>query len=605
MKKNNYNLGSNLFFIIKNTFKFDKKIIFTLIALVPIRVLLPLLEVYIPKILVDDIEHYNALEKIWFDVTIMTIILVLGNIFINKLSSFIKVKSKQQTKNFEWLFSSKIMEIEYEKLSNSNSKTEYQKAKNSLSEFGIYGLITSSFDLLTNLLGFISFIRIIFSLNWIIVPLLIFIEIIGGILALLTRNLDQKTKSSRALADRRIRYINNVSKDYISAKDIRIFSMAGFLYNLGEKFVNNRKAWVSKQYKYYFINSFSAAIISLIMSAGTYIYLVFAMFKNEINAGDVVLYLGVILGFGKWLNGIADTIDLIGRSNRATKDIRKFLEQDIFYKCENYTNNKQEEFINSSVSLKNVSFRYPSQNEYTLSNINLDIQPGEKVAIVGTNGAGKTTLINLICGLICPTEGTVCVDGNELSKLAPSIRYKKTSAVFQDIKWMPTSILENITMTEKEKCDIDRVYDILDEVGLADKIEALPQKVFTPLSISLDDSAVQLSGGELQKLAMARALYKESSLLVLDEPTAALDPISENEIYSKYNEISNNKTTIFVSHRLASTKFCERIILLDNGKIIEEGTHEELIKLNGKYAYMFKIQSLYYSNEDVNQFEVQ
>lgn len=593
MKKNE--TLNNIKFIFSKIWGFDKKGIFALVTLVPIGVILPTLDVFIPKILVDDISTNVNTSKVISDVLFFTVVVILFNILKNKLSCFSKIKASENAKQFDVLFSKKVMNMNYELLEGSFGRTEYQKAKNALNEYGVYGYINAIFNLFTNLFGFLVYVRIIAELNLLIIPILLFVESLGGVTAFFVRKFDQKIKGKRADADRKLRYINNVSKDYISAKDIRLYSMSGYLMKLGKEFVEERKYWTSKQYWYFLINNFATAMIALITTGGTYGYLIYLIVKSDMNAGDVVLYLGVILGFAKWLSGIVDNFDLIGKANRATGDMRSFLELEPLNDCK-YLSKKLE---GCDISIENVSYKYFGAGDDIIKNLTLNIKTGEKLAIVGLNGAGKTTLVKLICGLYCPTKGDIYLGSKNTLDMNREDYYSKFSAVFQDIRWMPISILENVSMKLMKDSDENKAWDALEKAGLADKIRNLPNGIFTPLMKSINSDAVDFSGGEIQKLCMARALYKDAQIIILDEPTAALDPIAENEIYLKYNEMIKDKTAVFISHRLSSTRFCDRIIFLKDGVIVEEGTHDELIKLNGYYADLYKIQSRYYEETRV------
>ena len=255
-----------------------------------------------------------------------------------------------------------------------------------------------------------------------------------------------------------------------------------------------------------------------------------------------------------------------------------------------------EELI-GDIEFKNVSYKYPEVEKYIIKNVSMKIEAGEKVALVGVNGAGKTTLVSLMCGLLVPTEGDVLIDGHSIYEYNKAELYRFFSMVPQEYTLLPSSIAENVSLCEASERDVERINYCLKQAGLWDKIQSLEYGVESCLEGRYNPEGVRLSGGEIQKLLLARSLYRNAQILILDEPTAALDAIAEDEMYRKYNDTVLNTTSIFISHRLASTRFCDRIYVMDGASLIESGTHEELVKSGGKYQEMFEVQSKYYKEE--------
>ena len=242
--------------------------------------------------------------------------------------------------------------------------------------------------------------------------------------------------------------------------------------------------------------------------------------------------------------------------------------------------------------IRDVSFRYPGSEEYALRHINLKFRIGERLALVGMNGSGKTTLIKLLCRLYDPTEGTILLNGIDITRYSYDEYIALFSVVFQDFKIFAFSVAENVACTSEP--DRERVRSALRGVGLEERIDAMPHGMDTAITREYEDDGVDLSGGEGQKLAIARALYKDAPFLILDEPTAALDPLAEAEIYSRFDRMSENRTTVFISHRLSSCRFCDEIAVFDGGRIAEQGNHETLLAQNGKYAELWNAQAQYY-----------
>lgn len=245
--------------------------------------------------------------------------------------------------------------------------------------------------------------------------------------------------------------------------------------------------------------------------------------------------------------------------------------------------------------MQHVDFGYG--DEKLFDDLNLIIEEKQKVAIVGANGAGKTTLIKLISGLYRPQKGRILINGVDISHVNPKEVFRVTSLVFQNVDIFANSIAENITSVVPEKIDKKRLTKVITDSGLLESIQQLEKGYETNLTTYVDENGISLSGGQLQKLMLAKALYKDALILILDEPTAALDPIAESQLYEQYGNLTKNKTSIFISHRLSSTQFCNRVIFMEKGKIVQDGTHQQLMSLDGPYRTMFSAQAHYYQKE--------
>jgi ABC-type multidrug transport system fused ATPase/permease subunit len=412
---------------------------------------------------------------------------------------------------------------------------------------------------------------------------------------------DYKHEDKWALFYRKLGYIDNISGDFERAKDIRLYNLKTWLRDIFSAELRKYIKWekTAEKHAYVFFDVSYAVIYLLICNGISFAYLIINVLNASITIADAVFYFSAIGAFTNALTGIMFSIRELNKNSLSICHLREFLD------IADYANRDAGIELPASapeIEFKNVSFTYPKADCQTLKNISFTIKKGERVAIVGRNGAGKTTLVKLLTGLYRTSEGVVLINGNEINKYNRDKYYTLISAVFQDIYLFPVSISQNIALCEENTICEDKLTASIQFAGLDKKIDSLPKKHDTLLLKSVVENAIELSGGEKQKLALARALYKDGLLLILDEPTAALDPIAENEIYLQYNQFAQDKTSIFISHRLSSTRFCDRILFLEDGKITESGSHDDLMKLNGKYAEIFNIQSYYY-REGINREE--
>jgi len=297
-------------------------------------------------------------------------------------------------------------------------------------------------------------------------------------------------------------------------------------------------------------------------------------------------------GLTEWVSGILSGFSRLHMQCLDLSSFREFIEYDEPFKFEDGTPLEPEAKA-YELQLKNVKFKHTGGENDVIRGINLTIPAGEKLAIVGLNGAGKTTLIKLLCGFYDPSEGEVLLNGQNIKQYNRWDYYRHFSAVFQDFSVLPTTIADNISQNHGS-ADMEKVKKVIELAGLTQKIESLPEQYNTAVGRDIYEDGIEFSGGETQRLMLARALYKNAPVIILDEPTAALDPIAERDIYNKYNELCGGKTSVYISHRLASTRFCDRVILIEDGIIAEEGTHESLLAAGGKYAELFEVQSHYY-----------
>ena len=391
---------------------------------------------------------------------------------------------------------------------------------------------------------------------------------------------------------KRMDYLRRKSESTALAKDIRIFGLEPWLVQLYDSALALYNAFASRKALGAFMGHAADAALALARNGIAYVYLIRLTLNQGLPASQFLLYFTAVTGFTAWIAGILEEVTEIHRQCLDISGVLEYLRWPEPFRFEG-GQSLPDLSKGCELRLDRVSYRYPGAQEDTIRGLDLTIRPGEKLAIVGLNGAGKTTLVKLLCGFLDPTEGRVLLDGVDIRSFNRREYYALFSAVFQDFSVLNISVAENVAQSV-EHVDRARVSDCLQKAGLDGMVAALPHGMDTHVGREVWLDGVEFSGGQTQRLMLARALYKDGPILMLDEPTAALDPLAESDIYNKYNEMTAGKTSVFISHRLASTRFCDRVIFMADGAIAEMGTHDELLALGGGYAALFEVQSRYY-----------
>ena len=393
-------------------------------------------------------------------------------------------------------------------------------------------------------------------------------------------------------------YTQNRASDVTLGKDARIFNLGPWLRELYEKYERLYYDFCVRREKVEIWSDVVDVLLGLLRNGAAYGWLILLALRDGLSPAEFVLYFQAVGGFTQWVTGLLNAFSVLRRQSMDLSVAREFVEMPEPFRFEDGKPLPVKADHLYELELRDVSFRYPGADKDTLTHINLKIHPGEKLAVVGRNGAGKTTLIKILCGFYDPTEGQVLLDGEDIRQYNRRDYYKHFSAVFQQFSILAGTMAENVAQTTGE-IDKERLWACLEQAGLADKIRSLPKGEESYLGRAVYLDGQNLSGGEMQKLMLARALYKNAPVVVLDEPTAALDPIAESQLYQKYHDLTRRCTSVYISHRLASTRFCSRVLMLEGGCIAEEGTHEEMVSLGGSYARLFAIQGKYYQKGEI------
>jgi len=406
-----------------------------------------------------------------------------------------------------------------------------------------------------------------------------------------------------------------------SGKDIRLYRMDKWFLGLFHKWIDRICVLIDRQQTGYMAAGIGENLLTFGRGVIVYGWLIREMALGNMALPEFLLYVGIVGGFGAWMSGLARAWQGILENERLMDDYRDFMDfgtlpeqnpNPIPAQSPAAVRSPETELSPGQAQnpgfpragsahelrLEKVCFRYEGNEEDTIHDLNLIIRPGEKLALVGLNGAGKTTLIKLLCGLYRPTSGAIYLDGRDMQSLSRREIFREFAVVFQDVFSFSFPLADNVSCVNAGQENGEKLRESLEKAGLWERVQEFPERERTMMNKDLDEAGVSLSGGELQKLMLARALYKEASMVILDEPTAALDPIAEGEMYEKYDELIQGRTAVFISHRLSSTRFCDRILFMEKGRIIQEGTHGELMEAGGAYAELFALQARYYQEKN-------
>ncbi|MCM1525006.1 MAG: ABC transporter ATP-binding protein/permease [Ruminococcus sp.] len=496
----------------------------------------------------------------------------------------------------------KTLSMEYETLESPDMLDRLQKAKRATAGDwqGVQGMMTYMQSMVRSLFSTVMAVAIMTTFNPLIILAIVFCSFIQFLFFEYIRKKDKKEMWDAMMPHwRKMEYMETVSTDFSYAKDIRLFGMKKYLAKKQHEVYSTELAHWVKSRQYWIYNSMFAHAAALVMQLIIIGWLLYGVIFNGMSIGDFTLYSASATAL---INAVRDILSgLVGLRERSahTDDYRSYMD----IPDGNIDGRKVPRADKYTFEFQNVSFKYKGQDKYALKNISLTLSPGEKLAVVGLNGAGKTTFIKLLLRLYDVTEGRILLNGTDIREFERADYYSLFAPAFQDVTVFAFPMSENVSMKEPALTDKAEAEKMLINAGLGEKLAKLEKGVDTELLKVLYDDGVDLSGGEKQKLALARALYKKADVIVLDEPTAALDALAEYRLYQSFDELIGGQTAVYISHRLSSTRFCDRVAMFKNGEMAEIGTHEELMAKKGAYAEMFEVQAQYYV-EDKDIFDI-
>ena len=582
---------------------YDKTYFFVVIAEIIVSGAIPFITMYLIKFSIDMLSS-GADFTAYLPTTLALLgVQLVSNAIYNRLNTSMDVHANLSgVKLFTTLFR-KILLIDYELLLDKKNMEKYEMACK-VFEGGRFANLSRQFiSFASCFLTLCGIVYIVAEVELWILLLVMVIIIVNSMLTSKRKTNDRKIFEMMTPVNRKLTYfIDILGKDHAVGKEIRLYSMQESLFGIYHKLQDLTLKFVKKGFNLMELCNYVYYLTNFLLNAAIYGFLGFkVLVQRLITVGDFSLYLNAITTFNNSMQQMIAAYIAICDNGQYLKDYFDYM--DLKSRYDTTGRSLPAASTELIFALENVSFCYPYQSEASLKNVRFTLNNRERLAIVGENGAGKTTLIKLLMRLYEPTEGRILLNGMDIREINYRQYLSLFASVFQDFKLFAFRIADNITSLHNSPEDgfshadvPQNIRECLDKAGLLEKIESLDKGLDTYLYKLYEEDGVELSGGESQKLAIARALYKDAPVIILDEPTAALDPRAEYEIYTRIFEMVANKTSVFISHRLSSTRFCDRIIVLKKGEIVENGSHDELLARQGYYAELFNMQAQFYTD---------
>ena len=591
--KPKYNAAQNVGWMVKIAWKVRKRVLFICVAMAALEVLYNLTQLYVAPEILSCVERHAPVGELLGTIGLFTLALFLTmglREYFREIAMYPRVDVRSSIvgmigRKCNMTSFSNTLDVKFIKL---KEKAHQSTQSNREATENIWETLTR---LLQNVGGFLVYLAILSSLNWVLLVVIAATCVVGFLVSRYSSNWIFRHRDEEETFYAKKSYIRKKAESVELAKDIRIFGLQNWLNELLDRIHNVYLDFRLRCEKIKLLADVTEALLTMARNGIAYAYLLHLALRDSLSVPEFILYFTAVSTFTTWVMGILQAAEKLHEESLDLSQVREFLEYPEPFRFEEGAAVPKADAY--ELKLEHVFFRYPGAEEDTIHDLDLTVRPGEKLAIVGLNGAGKTTLVKLLCGLFDPTEGRVLLNGVDVRDFNRREYYGLFSAVFQEFSILDVTVAENIAQTN-ENIDTKKLWDCIEKAGLTETIQKLPKGLDTHVGREVYLDGVLFSGGQTQRLMLARALYKDGAILLLDEPTAALDPLAENDIYQKYRDMTAGKTSLFISHRLASTRFCDRIIFVADGHITEEGTHDQLLARGGAYAKLFEVQSRYY-----------
>ncbi len=624
-KSKKYSLINNYLYLFGETFRFSKWNVFYTISGILADLASVYLGIYIPKLLIQLVIEKVSIPTLLMKLATASVFAILLRVMLNQSGMRRRNGLLIMRHYFQEKILKKINKTAYSNLEDPAYRGKVDRSRELYEHWSrdVCSCIEYAEWAFILLLQILISSTALFTLHPIVVVTLIVCAMLRNKVNGKQLEWEIKNRDKWQMTDLKSQYIIDKTGDLEYGKEIRLYHATDWLMPKFRNLMKERLGWIKKQQHVEMIWGTLMHTISYVGQGVVYGFLLWNTVKGRISGDNFVLYSGLALNMSGALEDIVDVLRSVRANEISIADYREILNLKDPGEQENAEVFSITKGRAPEICFSHVSFSYPGAEKETLSDVNLTIRAGEKLALVGLNGAGKTTLIKLLCGMYEPTKGEIFIDGHALSKSQRVCWYQQFSVVFQDLDLFPATIAENVSCvsledpaahhlykdkieqfelgTQKEEIK-KNVQECLIQSDLWEMVQKLPNGMDTYLHKEMFAGGVNLSGGEMQKLLLARAIYKEAPILILDEPTAALDAIAENQLYLRYNKLTEGRTSLYISHRLSSTRFCDRILMLENGKITEDGSHEELMQKEGAYYQLYQVQSHYYQEDRTEEF---
>lgn len=594
-----YGLMANIVYTFRKMWKYGRKIIMMVLLAAVTRSAVRYLWVFLGKFLIEIVQAQSGMMQkdlrplfmLSGCIAAIEIVCICGNTIIMQMANSEILYIRHRTLNE---LSAKTLTADYQMLEQPYILDLFQRARIAAGEDAGIGImmrkiLTMGSVIVTLIVSFVTITVLDFRLI-----LMLFLVMMVNHLSSLWSIRQDKVKCLDKLSPifRKRNYLDRCTQDFDFAKDIRLFSMKDWLLKKQREIMDEHEKKIHISRNLWLRHSCIYNTTGIIASGAMYYILITQVLHADIGIGDFTLYIGLCGAFSQSLSDFLWYLQDMQHASRQMDDFRTAVDFDMGEK--EYYLSMDTLGESYTFTFRNVSYRYEGAEEYAIRNLNLTFPAGQRLAVVGLNGAGKTTFIKLLLRLYDVTEGEILVNGINVKRFKKADYYKLFSPIFQNVELYAFPMSENVSMKSPGRTDKLRARECLIKAGLGKKLLSLKKGCETELLKIIDEDGIDLSGGERQKLALARALYKDATIMVLDEPTAALDALAEYELYQNFDSIISDKSAIYISHRLSSTRFCDVIAMFVAGRLVEYGTHDELLARGGEYAKMFAVQAQYY-----------